>query len=172
MAANRQRLLGLTNEYPDYFDFRHLSGDKIHPESNEYISLPKLIETNSYLLDIQGQGYSGRLKYLLYSNRPLFYVERDFVEYFNHELKPFVHYIPIKNDLSNMVQQYKWAVENPEKAKEIANNALEYAKANLTHDKFVDKLAEIFKLILSAAIPADTSASNQTATATTITTRH
>ena len=150
MGHNRGRLIGFTHEHPDYFDFRHLAGDKIKPESPEYVSIPQLVVNNTFLLDIQGQGYSGRLKYLLYSNRPLFYVERDFVEYFNDELRPMVHYIPIKNDLSNLLQQYKWASENPDKAKEIASNALSYAQENLVHDKFVDRLAKTFQILLEA----------------------
>jgi len=44
--------------------------------------------------------------------------------WFYHLLIPYIHYIPINYDLSNLIEQIEWVNNNDDKAKEIANNAL------------------------------------------------
>lgn len=41
---------------------------------------------------------------------------------------PFVHYIPIEYDLSNLIEQIEWVLENDEKASQIAQNALDFSR--------------------------------------------
>jgi hypothetical protein len=43
--------------------------------SHKYLSLPELVEKYAVLIDIQGAGYSGRLKYLLWSTRPFLQID-------------------------------------------------------------------------------------------------
>jgi spore maturation protein CgeB len=38
-------------------------------------------------------------------------------------LEPWVHFVPIKNDFSDLIEKIKYLNENNEKAKNIANNA-------------------------------------------------
>lgn len=62
----------------------------------------------SILLDIEGGGYSARLKYLLLSNKPLLIVNRPYKEFFFKNLQEYVHYIPVKRDLSDLIDKTKW----------------------------------------------------------------
>jgi hypothetical protein len=48
--------------------------------------------------------------------------------WFSKFLKPFVNYIPIKYDLSNLIEQIEWVRNNDAEAKKIAENALKFAK--------------------------------------------
>ncbi len=139
----RPLLLNYTRDYPQYFDFRQHNGTLTKPTP-----MWDLVERYAFLLDVGGNGYSGRLKYLLYSNRPLFYVERIQVEYFNHLLQPNVHYIPVKEDLSDLVSQMEWALKNPEDAQKIAENALDFAMEHLHHDAFIDRMGEAIQFVL------------------------
>lgn len=41
-------------------------------------------------------------------------------------LIPYYHYIPIKNDFSDIEDQIKWCNDNPNKCKEISLNAKKY----------------------------------------------
>jgi hypothetical protein len=41
---------------------------------------------------------------------------------------PYVHYIPVNYDLSNLIELIEWVQENDEEASQIAKNALEFAK--------------------------------------------
>lgn len=85
-----------------------------------------------YLIDVQGRGYSGRTKVLMFSGRPLFIADRIWKEFWYKDLIPFTHYIPVKEDLSDLVEKLNWAEENPEEAIRIAENAKTYAKGRLT----------------------------------------
>ena len=103
---------------------------EIHP-ADRYVSLPDHAQYK-YLIDVIGIGYSSRVKMLMFTGRPLFYVKRNVEEYYFKDLKPFVHYIPVEADLSDLDEKYKWAEEHPEEAQKIAQNALDYAKTHLT----------------------------------------
>ena len=52
------------------------SSDNIKLNSTKYISTPELVRRYSILIDIEGAGYSGRVKHLLWSHRPLIIVDR------------------------------------------------------------------------------------------------
>jgi hypothetical protein len=43
-------------------------------------------------------------------------------------LKPYVHYVPVKDDFSNLLEIKKWCDKNPKKCKEIIKNANGYVK--------------------------------------------
>ena len=75
----RPLLVELSKQHPHMFDFRHTC---FQPDRTcGHIPLAEMVANYSYLLDIGGNGYSGRLKYLLFSHRPLFLVDREHLEY-------------------------------------------------------------------------------------------
>ncbi len=133
-SKNRRTLCDIGDAHKDIFNFTHFPAHEFLTNSSRYVSLHKLTEYFAYTIDLEGHGYSGRLKYLLYSNRPVFLVQRQYGEYFNADLRPMEHYIPVNNDLSNLIAQYNWAVANPDKVKEIAANALKYATEHFSHE--------------------------------------
>jgi hypothetical protein len=47
--------------------------------------------------------------------------------WFSYLLKPYVHYVPIKSDLSDLLKKINWCKKHNEKAKKIAANARELA---------------------------------------------
>jgi hypothetical protein len=99
-----------------------------------YISTPELVKKYSILIDIEGGGYSGRLKHLLWSHRPLLLVDRPHKEYFFKYLKEWEHYIPVKRDLEDIVEKTKWCLDNYEAALKIAENAYQFCQTYLTRD--------------------------------------
>lgn len=66
-------------------------------------------------MNIDGTVAAYRFPYLLAGNSVVFKQKSKFYEHFYADLKPYVHYIPIKNDLSNLVDQINWALGNDEK---------------------------------------------------------
>lgn len=60
-----------------------------------------------YLLDIEGRGYSGRLKFLMLTGSVVFVMDRPHVEYWHNEFQPWVHYVPVKRDASNLIEQFE-----------------------------------------------------------------
>jgi len=110
--------------------------------STIFISLPEHCRYK-YLIDIQGVGYSARTKILLFSGRPLFLVDRRWHEYFYKDIEPFVHYIPVREDLSDLIEKLDWADHHQKEALKIAEKAQDYAINNLTRGKAIEYLANI-----------------------------
>jgi hypothetical protein len=48
--------------------------------------------------------------------------------WFSRYLIPFVHYIPIKYDLSDLQDKIMWVMQHDQEAENIAKNALEFAR--------------------------------------------
>tara|TARA_B110000285_G_C14615769_1_gene376894 strand:- start:64 stop:231 length:168 start_codon:yes stop_codon:yes gene_type:complete len=46
-------------------------------------------------------------------------VDSDFGQWFYGAIKPYKHYVPVKNDLSDLVEQVEWLKQNDDKAREI-----------------------------------------------------
>lgn len=93
-----------------------------------------MVKTYSILIDIEGNGYSGRLKYLLWTLIPLLFVDRPYKEYFFEFLEEWKHYIPVKRDLSDLVEKTELCLLNYSRAQEIAKNAYEFSKKYLTRE--------------------------------------
>jgi hypothetical protein len=139
----RRRLVNhFGRHHPMRFDFQH-AGRKGGGAKN-YTSQPDMVRKYRWLLDIGGAGYSGRTKFLLFSGRPLLMVERRYVEYFTDDLKPWEHYIPVKEDLSDLVDKHEWLKHNDGEALRIAARAKEYALKNFTMDAILERFRRVF----------------------------
>lgn len=55
-----------------------------------------------YLFNFRGVAASFRFKHLFLCGSLVFHVGDEWVEFFYTQLKPWVHYIPVKTDLSNV----------------------------------------------------------------------
>jgi hypothetical protein len=107
-------LAKLGQEFPEYLDIRN-SNDK----NTKRMSLEELVETYKFLIDVEGVGYSGRTKLLFFSGRPLFIQERKRQDFALQSAVPYEHYIPVKNDLSDLIEQVKLVVDDEKLAKKI-----------------------------------------------------
>jgi hypothetical protein len=82
------------------------------------------------ILCIDGSGFANILGWALGSGSvPVVYSR--YKMGFQYELKPWVHYVPISDDFSDLVINIDWIFSNPEKCKEIVFNALELYKTKL-----------------------------------------
>ena len=90
-----------------------------------------------YQIDIDGEvsAWSG-LWWKLYSNSVVFKVNSHYEQWYYNELKEWIHYIPVKADLSDLEEKYKWALENDNKCKDIAKAGREFA-ASLTYENVI-----------------------------------
>ena len=123
----------------------HYANNTLNP-STRFVSLADHTKYR-YLIDIQGRGYSGRVKCLFFSGRPLFLAERKLYEWWQEDIHPFEHYIPVKEDLSDLSEKLDWADSNPEECSQIARNAQEYALNNLMHKNAVERMGEVLLTI-------------------------
>ena len=89
-----------------------------------------------YLLSIEGNDVATNLKWALASNSvvimPRPYVESWFTESL---LEPWVHYVPIRDDFSNLHDIKIWCDNNTDLCKEIIHNANIYTEQFINEDR-------------------------------------
>jgi len=146
----RKEFANIAIQLNDKIEFHNTGNWSIVPgkqmlknNSGTFTSLPDHCNYK-YLIDIEGNGYSGRVKHLLHTGRPLFYQKRYWNEYWFFKMEPFVHYIPIENDFSDFNQKFNFILENDDVAEEIGNNAREFAIKNLRRKNAVEKYRDLF----------------------------
>ena len=86
-------------------------------------------------------GYQWRLL----SNSVCFKQESDQIQWFYKALQPYVHYIPVKNDMSDLVEKINWAKEHDEEAAAIADRARDFAQKNLLFEEVYFYLYQTFQ---------------------------
>lgn len=138
----RLDLVSLSRQHPDkidaaltnFFFFRdreHVYGPKVPHVSFMYFFQYK------YQISLDGTVAAYRFPYLLGGDSVVLKQDSTYYEYFYKRLRPFVHYVPFKRDLSDLLEQLDWVINNDEEAKEISRNAQEFARSNLLpHDVF------------------------------------
>jgi hypothetical protein len=84
-----------------------------------------------YLLDVDGNTFSGRYLGLLRSGSLVFKATA-FDEYFTNWLRPYEHYIPVKIDLSDLVEKVEWAIAHEDEARQIQEMGMQFAQRVLT----------------------------------------
>ena len=124
----------------------HGTDGSLKKVEKQYVSIPDH-GNYKYLIDIQGNGYSARGKLLMHSGRPLFYQDRQWHEYWFFSTKPFVHYIPVKENFSDLKEKLDWANVHPKECATIAANALEFAKTNLRRDNAIKRYQDIIMML-------------------------
>lgn len=80
-----------------------------------------------FLVSLQGNDVASGLKWMLYSNSVVMMAKPTICSWaMEDQLKPFVHYLPLKDDFSNLEEVYQWAISNENACIEIANNATRF----------------------------------------------
>lgn len=76
-----------------------------------------------YAIDIDGYGPSWKLFHCLSLGIVLLKVESDFQQFVSPYLKPYIHYIPVSADLSDLKSKIRWVLSNPDIGEGISRAA-------------------------------------------------
>jgi len=141
-VPQRIRYLELSKEYPDI-----LYGDQMG-WIDQGRTPTKFISTKDhcdfkYLIDLSGQGVSGRLKLLPFCDRPLFLADRRLWAWSDIVIENSKLYISVKSDLSDLIDKYRWAEENQDIVKENSRRLLDLCKQNFTFSKICERATEL-----------------------------
>jgi hypothetical protein len=77
-------------------------------------------------------------------------------DYIHDYIKPFVHYVPVQSDLSDLLEKLEWAESHPKEAKRISDNATELIKRLKTLEGFEPLFQEYLLKPLQAVVEAYT----------------
>ncbi|KAK3240121.1 hypothetical protein CYMTET_50013 [Cymbomonas tetramitiformis] len=88
-----------------------------------------------YMLVVDGVGCADRLSHhpgtVLAGETVLFWHKREMREFWWDDLEPYIHYVPVAEDFSDLVLQVRWANTHPEETFEMRARAARYATENL-----------------------------------------
>lgn len=97
-----------------------------------------------YIIHIDGNVNAYRLIYLMSTGSLTLRVMSDYTSWAENYIKEYVHYIPIKKDLSNLKEILIWCKENDSRCKQIAENALNLSRIILTKNFINNYFLNIF----------------------------
>lgn len=102
----------------------------------EEMSLETLLRYK-YLLSVEGNDVATNLKWVLASNSLVVMPEPQISSWLMEDaLRPYVHYLPVRDDFSDLEKQVEWAEKNPKKCEKMIMNAHRYL------EPFLDKTRE------------------------------
>jgi len=140
-----------TSKIPYYQEFEEHG----IPAGGEGMSLETLARYK-YHIDIGGGGgttWSGTLEKLGLPGL-LFHHETPMKDYLHDKMVKWVHYVPVKEDLSDLKEKFDWAESHPELAKQISDNATRLVKSLGTQEGFSIMFKEFYETPLRTVVDA------------------
>jgi hypothetical protein len=128
------------------FDCEIIRWDRSDPnnlKAENFISFHEQIARWRYLIDVEGNGYSGRLKLLLSSPRLVFLQDRPHKEDFFQYLVPWSHYVPVKRDLSDLRENLSAIKSDPKLETSIIESAREFSRTHLSQMSALKRWADL-----------------------------
>lgn len=153
----RLDLVMLSRRHPELIDAAMTHMFFFPKDTEKYGELVKTISffdffKYKYQLNIDGTVAAYRFPYLLAGDSAVFKHESEYYEHFYHDLQPYVHYIPFRRDLSDLVKQIEWAKSHNEEVMNIISNARSFVRENLMpkdiycyHAKLFHKFSKLIK---------------------------
>jgi hypothetical protein len=81
-----------------------------------------------YIVSVSGFAFAGLLKPALLSNSCVLRQDPIATEWYETWLVPFVHFVPVKYDLSDLIEKIEWAKEHDEECSRIAQQGRAFAE--------------------------------------------
>ena len=126
----RQKLVQYARNYLDVMD--------IKPSTAKSKMAQDEFQRYKAILDIDGNAWSARLGKLLCYNSVVIKVESSFVGYWEKELKPWVHYIPVEADFSDLEKTVRYVMDpqNAEQIQQVIKNSQAFCRTKLTMEQY------------------------------------
>ena len=162
----RLKLVHYSKEHKEFLDAQLMSGRGIPDEywkHNKSFGLyrllpfdpiPESVYYTNYTthLIMGGIGAAFRTRRMLGQQIAVMIQDYPYEEWYFHLMVPFVDYIPLRQDLTNLEERLIWIRDNPEKVREIALNGKKFYDKYLTFEAMGDFYYElIFRLMLCCA---------------------
>lgn len=99
-----------------------------------------------YILDVDGHSNTWcATVWKLYSGSVLLKTNSIWKQWYYDELKPWVHYVPIENDFSDINEKIQWCIDNDEECYQITQRAKKFIEEKLNWKKVKEDTIEIFQ---------------------------
>ncbi len=135
---SRVELCALSSRHPEVIDakFTSFPGSEHLPYFTQYqgsrISFEDQLQYKYHIhVDGNASAYSCS-GWKLFTNSLLFKPDSEYIQWYSNALEPYVHYVPVKRDLGDLMEKIRWAIANDDQSKIIAANCRQFAKNNIT----------------------------------------
>ena len=133
---SRSCLFKLGKKYPQYL--------KIEDSKKGGRFIPMVEQAKyKYLIDTRGNAWSSRLQILLKLGRLIFIADRPYREWYFDRLIPMKHYVPVEEDMSDLIEKIRYLERCPEIYDKIVANLKEFVEENLTPRRILFDTKEI-----------------------------
>ena len=134
-SPTRYFLFELGKKYPEYLQIEDGAKGNFVPmvEQSKY----------KYLIDTRGNSFSVRLQTLLRLGRVLFIVYRPSREWYFNRMIPMVHYVPVEEDMSDLIEKYIFMENHPELYEKIVRNMAEFVEENFNPRRIIFDMKEL-----------------------------
>jgi hypothetical protein len=153
----RLKLVKLGVEHPNMLDVGITNWNlRIRKnKDSEYLQIPEVKDLRlvgklspekqsnyKYVINVDGHVSAFRLSLELSMGSCILMVKssQNWKLWFSNMLEPYIHYVPVKSDLSDLVDQITWCRKNDEKCKKMAENSLDFYNKYLTKKGVLDNL--------------------------------
>lgn len=131
-SSERDPLILLSRSNPELVDAEYTKNqawkseaDTLHRPPAKEIRLEDHCDYK-YLFNFRGVAASFRFKHLFLCDSVVFHVGSAWLEFFYPAMKPWIHYIPVKEDLSDVRDLLEFAKENDDVVHEIAKRGRQF----------------------------------------------
>jgi hypothetical protein len=148
----RSKLVTLSMQYPSIIDARF---SELTYANNSYELFPNYFENKISVFDhlaykyqilIDGSTCSySRAYWQLLSNCIVFKQESNNIQWYYGALQPYVHYIPVQNDMSDLIDKITWVKTHDSQALEYSKNATKFAEEDLSYSSTMYYLYLVLK---------------------------
>lgn len=139
----RGRLVFFSKEHPDIVDAMYSHPAWLSEEMLDHLKELEIIGDwrgagawvqYRYLLAVDGVSFPSAFQWELVSGSTVLKQDSEFIEWFYQALTPYVHYIPYKEDCSDLAEKVQWLRSHQEEAQQIAQNAYDFYVDNLENE--------------------------------------
>ena len=120
-------------------------GDKDNTLLGDKIQMRDLL-SNKFLISVEGNDVASNLKWILATQTVCIMPEPTIESWLmESRLKPWIHYVPVKHDFSDLLGIYRYCVDNPQEMKKIIKNANNYMEQFNDQEKEEELVIDILK---------------------------
>ncbi len=83
----------------------------------------------------------------------IFKQDSNYYEHFYRQLVPWQHYVPVKENIEDLLERVQWARSNDKEAKKMAENSVEFAVNNLLPDHLYCYMVRLLKVRNCDVVP-------------------
>jgi hypothetical protein len=105
-----------------------------------------------YIIHIDGNVNAYRLLTTMTTGSLILRVTSQYTSWVDHLLQHKVHYIPVKADLSDLLDVVRWCRQNDDRCREIASNGMKFAQSILSK-KYIQTYFQKVLFSVTASVP-------------------